>query len=201
VCLGGAWGVQALQERFGKLWLTLTAAGAVALQIAATELPEYAVPGPQWAEVKVRWLYPQPLQYGDIFTKTRELALRIKVILKPDETLYHWGQETGLHYYSQRRPPTGVLTHWGLVGNPLAPKYSAWVLRDLQRAPPELFVLNPIYGNLGVRHPVLQYFRQNYVPYPTQPAKYFLVYMRRGGRVANSPNPPVIGEPIPRRLQ
>jgi hypothetical protein len=193
VCLGAAWGVEAVHRRLGKRWLTAAVASCVALHVVSTELPSYSVPGEKWAEIKVVRLFPRPQQYGDIFAVTRALALQLKQILRPHETFYHWGKETGLHYYSQRRPSSGVITHLGLVGNPLAPRYSAWVLSDLSKTQPELFVLDPAQGRLDARHPVLRYFAERYVPYPTQPVKYFHVYMRKGGRVHALREPLAIG--------
>ena len=103
-------------------------------------------------------------------------------LLKPGETFYEWGFETGLYFYSQRRPPTGVICSSPLIAGPLVAPLTARVLEDLERNQPELF-LTTGQGDLTAQplHPVLEWFKNRYRVFETRPP--FFLYVRQGSRL------------------
>jgi hypothetical protein len=103
-------------------------------------------------------------------------------LLMPGETFYEWGFETGLYFYSQRRPPTGVLCSIPLVAGPLVSTLTARVLEDLERNQPELFlIMGKEDLNARPLHPVLEWCKNRYRVFETRPP--FVLYVRQGGRL------------------
>lgn len=134
-------------------------------------LPLYKLSSEEWSNKK----------YGNLFVVSRNLGLEINKLLKPDETFYEWGAETGLYFDSQRRPPTGVFFDYPLLHGPLTEKLSQRVIADLERNKPELLILPPkVQGN----HPVIAWLSsQSWLQIKTNVATYFSLYARKGGKL------------------
>ena len=134
-------------------------------------LPLYKLSSEEWSNKK----------YGNLFVVSRNLGLEINKLLKPDETFYEWGAETGLYYYSQRRPATGVIFYYPLLQGPLTEKLSQRVIADLERNKPELLILPPkVQGN----HPVIAWLSsQSWQHLKTNVTTDFSLYARRGGKL------------------
>jgi hypothetical protein len=112
---------------------------------------------------------------------TRELGKKLDRLLPANETFYNWGWETGLYYYSQRHPPTGVLFYNVLQGGPMAYPLTQRVLRDLVAHPPKLIVSTPwALPQSQPPHPITNWFLHHYDLLPREAADGpFLLYTRR----------------------
>ncbi len=175
--LGAAWGVTAVSERMGnKRWSCLPGAALLAFLIFH-EAPFYRLTPEQWADRK----YAD----GPVFAEATQLGHELDGMLKPGETFYEWGNETELYFASHRSPPSGVFYSYPLLNNPLALELSQRAVKDLEKARPEIVVLNTAYylsGDLYQRHPVLLWVRENYRPFPQNPSRGpFLLLALKGG--------------------
>jgi 4-amino-4-deoxy-L-arabinose transferase-like glycosyltransferase len=152
-------------------WISHVVAMAVIVILLYYHLPLYKLSPDEWSSKK----------YGNLFVVSKNLGLEINKLLKPDETFYEWGAETGLYYYSQRSPATGVIFYYPLLHGPLAQKLSERVIADLERNKPELLILPPkVQGN----HPVIAWLSsQSWLQIKTNVATYFSLYARRGGKL------------------
>lgn len=190
VCVGAAWGVEALSQRLPRWGWALGAAALAAC--LAHEIPTFALSADQWSEAK----------YGRIFVMARDLAPKIDAILLPNETFYEFGAETGLYYLTGRRPPSGLLYVYPLFDGPLVAQLSSRLADDLKRERPELFVLSGDYVTRSAdgqtftpNHPVLGEILADYTPRWMVPGRptYFLFTRNRGAleaRATASPQPP-----------
>jgi len=172
--IGAGWAVAAVRVRLGERlrWAHVAAGGITLVTLLAHVLPSYALPADDWSIIK----------HGPIFVDERRVARRIDTLLRPGETFYEWGSEVGLFFVSRRRPPTAFLV-WPLVDGPAARRLGARVRADLEREPPELFVVakwTQVY--IKGPHPVLDLLAARYRPLPDQdPQSFFLLFVRRGG--------------------
>jgi hypothetical protein len=98
-------------------------------------------------------------------------AEEINQILKPSESFYHFGDDTGLYYYAKRRPPVSVFWYYPLFMGPLTESLSKRVVAELEQNRPDMLVyrytenlerFTPDWRD----NPVLQWYQDNYVPFP-----------------------------------
>ncbi len=130
-------------------------AALVALALAAHAAPSYTLSADQWSVEK----------YGDGFVVTRDLGRRLDSLLLPQETLFEWGSEPGLYVSSGRRPISGVLNvRFALsYGGPLQERLTRRMLADLERAPPDLIVLEETTLRATPEdHPIYVWMDANY---------------------------------------
>ncbi len=177
--LGAAGGVTALGERIGnKGWKCLPGAALLALLIFH-EAPFYRLTPGEWANRK----YAD----GPVFAQALQLGRELDGMLAPGETFYEWGNETELYFAARRSPPSGVFYSYPLLDNPLAQELSQRAVGDLEKARPEVIVLNTAYylsPGLASRHPVLQWVLGHYQPFPQNPyRKPFLLLSLKGGNL------------------
>ena len=151
----GAWGIAALQEAAvpRRPWLGHVAAAALLGILVVQQAPSYLRSAGLWSMRK----------YGPRFVVWKAHARAVDAVLAPGETFYEWGAETGLYFYSQRRPPTGVFYNYPLRFGPLVRPLSAHTVRDLAAHPPEL-VLIPLAEPAPMDQPVLEWIAQRYAP-------------------------------------
>jgi hypothetical protein len=171
LAVASAWGIEEV-GRFTRQHFTRTtflAGSALLLILIAHELPFFLISPENWARKK----------YGEIFVATEKAAAEISRILRPDETFYEWGFETGLYFYSRRSPPTGVIDVDPIVGGPLAARLSDRVIKDLEREKPELFILNK---NQKKREPELFKWFENHYAYSFDSGP-FAFFVLRGGNL------------------
>jgi hypothetical protein len=132
------------------------------------------VPAEQWSRIK----------YGDTFIDAHRMATYISETLKPGESFYEWGNDTGLYYYSNHRPVTGLFIVNPLLYPPITARLSRKVLSDLKSQNPEIFVRRTSYKFDG---PVPEWIKMHYVEYPEAPALPGIqVSVRCGGRLWNA---------------
>ncbi len=178
LCLGAAWGVVGFGIRFGKNSRIKDQAWALGLMVLLllNEVPLYFLSAEQWSRLK----------YGNVFIDSRELAGKIETLLKPGETFYEWGNETGLYFWTQRRPPSGVFYAYPLASGPLKESLTKRVPAQLEESRPELFIFNSdFYGPTADNPILLDWFKQRYerIPGKAQQGPYLLM-MRKGGELS-----------------
>jgi hypothetical protein len=81
---------------------------------------------------------------GNNGVEARLTGLAIDRALLPHETVYvfgYLGLTSRVYFASRRDPPSGVIFDFPLQGTPLAGRLEERILRDLDRAPPDMMVL------------------------------------------------------------
>jgi hypothetical protein len=79
--------------------------------------------------------------------EARLTGIAIDRALLPHETVYvfgYLGQTSGVCFASRRSPPCGLIFDYPLQGTPLAGRLEERILRDLDRAPPDMIVLSRV---------------------------------------------------------
>ncbi len=94
--------------------------------------PNYALSPEQWSREK----------YGPVFVDSYRLAGNLDRLLKPQETFYEFGNETGLYFASRRSPPAWIFYVWALIDTPMRQKWTDRLMTQLHQAPPDVIVLN-----------------------------------------------------------
>jgi len=173
VAVGAAWALAALDRLAGAGARLLHTGGMLLVGVLAMiQLPSYTLSADGWAQTK----------YGAIVVDTERTARVIEGLLRPGETFYHWGSESGLYFYTGRKPPTGVLFIEPLLEGPCAQALSRRVLADLAHDPPELVVIRPQPGAGSLpAHPVVRWILSQYRPLPDRLQPYQFVLLARAG--------------------
>lgn len=126
------------------------------------------------------------------FVADRQLGKRIKDWTLPGETIYQWGHEAPIYFYSERRAASGFLSMSHVFIGRQAPRFRDRLLKDLKAEQPELFVVTQEGGPALRFDPELKTWLQSaYTPFPYQDSTgFYELYMRTGGalekRVRNS---------------
>jgi hypothetical protein len=160
-----------LAERY-SLWVKCSVGSIILISLVAYEFPNYKISPDEWSRKK----------YGEIFVESKEMGEEIRRILKPGETFYEWGAESGLYYYSRLSPPSGILFYWHVFGWPYSAVMVNRVVRDLEKARPELFLIKDESGrDIIFPNPVLSWFSTRYQPFAQR--GFFILFARRGGQL------------------
>ncbi|BAP55027.1 hypothetical protein THII_0730 [Thioploca ingrica] len=176
---GGA--IVELRKIVKPFWIPQLIATSIIITLLYLQLPHYQLSPVEWTRQKYG-------DYGNFFIIAKELSQEIDKLLQVDETFYEWGYQTGLYYYNQRHPPTGVFSSYALSSGPLAQKLSQRVIADLERHQPELFILSHDIKQQDKKPVVLDWLFSKYtwIPLETKTkdaSKYFSVFVRRGGNL------------------
>lgn len=173
--IGAAWGADDLGNYLKEKFRSLSSLPGVLLLacLLIHEVPFYFWPGPAWSILK----------YGTIFYETEQWGTQIGEWLLPGETLYEWGNETGLYFYSHREPACGLFYNYPFSTLTGSRQMMERVLRDLDRHPPELFVLPKDSDIPGDKNPLIEWFRPRYRPFPGKHEGRFLFFIRKGGEL------------------
>jgi hypothetical protein len=168
--IGAGWAAAEL-GRVGPRVLGPLAGAAALLFLVVFQLPLYELPPDDWSRAKYR---------SDIFVAERDLARELRTLLLPGETFYEFGAETGLYFETGQRPLSGAFYAYPLLSGPVAGALTARAIADLERRPPELFVV--VDWVLGATtHPLRQWTQTRYRPAPGEPRRGpFLLLVRRG---------------------
>ncbi|MCK5225174.1 MAG: hypothetical protein KAQ89_00495, partial [Planctomycetes bacterium] len=81
-----------------------------------------------------------------------------------NETLYVWGINPEIYFWTRRRPPTGVIWSTDLIQGPLAEEHTKRVIEDLEKSKPKMIAFNMLHVNTPRNHPVMQWIVKNYQP-------------------------------------
>lgn len=171
--IGAAWSLESLRRSERRyIARTSTAMGIVAVAVLiAREAPLYRLSGEEWSRRK----------YGPQFIVGRSVGEEIGSLLKRDETFYVWANASGLYYYARCRPPSGILFNFPLLSGQGARQLQSRVVGELERARPELFVID---RRDILKGPVIDWFKREYQPLPYNPDRWwFTLYARRGGEL------------------
>ncbi len=106
LCLGAAWGIGLIQEKYGKKtsWVL---AGLVVLIMGLYEASWYARPALDWSRQN----------YGLDYVGVDQVVSEANRVLKPGETFYEWSEFPRFYYACDRRAPVGVLFGMHLFTN------------------------------------------------------------------------------------
>jgi hypothetical protein len=159
LCLGLGWLAALFAQRAHGVLATAAPAlvGGCLATLLAYEACSYRMP----AEMLLRG------KYQELYLETQKLGRRLGDALHDDERLYQWGEESGLYWYSGKRPPASVV-RWPLVTGPQAERLTQQTLKSLIAQPPDLIVVaNRILAG-GENHPVLEWIRSQYAPLQPQ---------------------------------
>ena len=176
---GGA--IVELGKLIKPFWIPQFIAALVIATLLYLQLPYYQLSPVEWTRQKYG-------DYGNFFIIAKELSYEIDKLLQANETFYEWGCQPGLYYYNQRHPPTGVLASAALSSGPLAQKLSQRVIADLERHPPELFILMHEIKQRDQQPTVLDWLftKCTWVPLELKTkdaSKYFSIFVRQGGNL------------------
>jgi 4-amino-4-deoxy-L-arabinose transferase-like glycosyltransferase len=184
--VGAGWAVAALR-RGGKPVTGVLSVAAGSLVLAGLlflVVPQYRFSPDEWSARK----------QGPQYIIVKELAGELDRLLAPDETLYVWGINPGLYFWSNRTPPTGLIWSTDLLLGPLAERHTIRALGDLKNNPPEIVVVNMLHVDRPADHPVIRWIKENYAPLSARPRRgtlygrpFFLIMARRYGRLAPGP--------------
>ena len=173
--IAAGWSVDLLSRTLPKKWSPISwAAGAFACTaIVVVQLPNYLIPADDWSIKK----------YGNLFVETEQLAGEVDRMLAPNESFYEWGSESGLYFATGRRPPSGIIFAFPMLGGPLKENLSQRLVKDLKQAKPDLVVADVATMTLTEReHPVLGWVKENYESFARTDS--FLLFARKGSRLA-----------------
>lgn len=174
--IGGAWGAVRTGEILSRKWQkTSLLPGLTALLLLILhEAPFYRWPAQTWSEKK----------YGNIFIQSAEIAKKADQILKPDETFYEWGNETGLYFLTKRPPPSGLFYAFPLMVPPLTGPLNAKTIKELEKSKPELVLFSRGYLPEGWEQlPLMVWLQRHYRFMPGNKEGMFLFLMRKGGNL------------------
>ncbi len=142
------------------------------------EAPLYRLPAREWSRLK----------YGNIFNEARDLARQLDASLPEDAFLYEWGNETGFYFETRRTPPSGVIFNYPVLLGPLIRPLTGRLLRELQRARPEVIILEAkARAFTPPDHPFVLWCNAHYRFIRATPEGHFVVLARKGGKLDQAP--------------
>jgi len=110
-------------------------------------------------------------KYGITFIEAKQVADTINELLINGETIYEWGTETGLYFYTNKRPNAKIIfvSHY-VLNDEFSKVIMAETFDDLKASPPDLFVVNTGYLQFNDEHKafllggnaILEWFKQHY---------------------------------------
>ena len=163
IAAGSAMAMKIKKDKQIPLWGT-NIIGFIALIVLLIMVsPEYKFSPDMWSANK----------QGPQYIITKQIAAELDKLLKDDETLYVWGINPSLYFWTKRPVPTGVIWATDMlenpgskVENPLAKQHTERALHDLQRAKPEIIAINLQHVPMPKDHPVVVWMMRNYVQMP-----------------------------------
>ncbi len=130
--IGAAWAVDELSFcacMHGRVMSM--AMGLVALVLPVVSAMQSLTLTPEeWSERK----------YGPLFVQSKAMGQVIERYLQPGETFALFGEESGIYWYSHRRPPSGILYINQMSEGPFAGMLAARAVQEVSRANPRYLV-------------------------------------------------------------
>jgi 4-amino-4-deoxy-L-arabinose transferase-like glycosyltransferase len=123
-----------------------------------------------------------PGSYAELYLTTQKLGGKLGDLLEPGETLFQWGEESGLYYYSRKRPISTVLC-WPSLTKSFGQPFTRKILDDLNAHPPDLFIAARYFIGWDPAHPVLQWMEPRYQRVRVGDERtdhYFELWVRKG---------------------
>jgi len=138
--------------RPGLRWLPQLGAGIALMATMIFTSSAYKLSAEEWSITKYN---------GAQFVISRELAVELHQKLEEDE-FYVWGDNPELYFWTQRRPPTGIIWSSNALDGPLAQKFSRRIAEDLERNPPSVLVINMLHVARPAGNPVIDWVIPRY---------------------------------------
>jgi 4-amino-4-deoxy-L-arabinose transferase-like glycosyltransferase len=173
LAIGTGWAVALLKRILpsGMSWPSYATAGIACAGVVTLEVPYYQASAEIWSMRK----------YGYIFLETERVARKIDGLLSPSGTFYEWGRESGFYFTSGRRPPSGIVFADPLLRGPAIGELSRRLINDLERAKPDLIIVEDEIRTQTRGHPVMNWIEENYRPFAR--TKMFLLLARKGSQL------------------
>jgi hypothetical protein len=100
--------------------------------------------------------------YGYDCLEVQRIGPWVNQRLSPSATLFHWGPEPGVYYYSGRQSPVPFVYNMPLQGTkPRSQRYVAMMLTSLQKADPAMIVAREVEMR-AIDHPIESWIDQPY---------------------------------------
>lgn len=167
-CIAAAWGAIDLGRALWPRHPVRTAA-LIALPIALLQAAHTAV----FLETTPEEIAIQKAD-SDLFVLTKEVGLQFRERLRPELSLFEWGAETGLYYYSKLSSPNPFFYYYPVVfgSGPSHQERMVQFFRGLMARPSDLFVdftdRERVHGIRPVINQMLEidkYLETFYTPY------------------------------------
>ena len=177
LAVGAGWGTAAVANSLRKRALAGGIGLATLLVLLWHIVPDLRLDAQTWSRMK----YEDP---GGTFREIERCGVAVHQMLLAEESVYVWGEDPGVYYYSNRRPASGIFWSNRLTWGPLKKPATLKVVDDLNKNQPSLILIeegSPPPAN----HPVLQLIQHDYVLSPeTRFSEFFTVYLRRNSALA-----------------
>lgn len=112
--------------------------------------------------------YKYGMGHGPEAVESQQIGIWISQNIDQKTTVYQWGGEPGIYFWSKRSAPIGIMGVPGLfMGNPpddLVKRDTELVLQKLKDLQPGLIIANK--RMLSEEHPIVQWMVKNYVTMP-----------------------------------
>lgn len=124
-------------------------------------------------------------KYAELYLVTQKLGRKLASILKEDETMFQWGAESGLYFFSQRRAPASI-HGWSHFNQTFGDNFTRQTLNTLKASPPDLMILAKYFITVKPDHPIQKWIFENYGPInglSEEETKYFVLMALRGSEL------------------
>ncbi len=91
------------------------------------------------------------MKYGQVFVDSHKLGIFVKENTTPCDTLFEWGGESGIRYYSERWSPSGLVNLYPLFIGPDTVRQEKLrkVFEWVTNSPPKIFIWNSEFGEFN----------------------------------------------------
>lgn len=86
-------------------------------------------------------------KYGMVFYNTKIVGKEIMQVTNEDEKIFQWGHETGIYFYSKRRPASGRFFVVAFLYGNKKDEYINRTLEEFTRNPPSLVIMPSAYSS------------------------------------------------------
>jgi hypothetical protein len=124
-------------------------------------------------------------KYEEIYLVTQQMGQKLASILKPDETFFQWGAESGLYFFSQRRPEASI-HGWSHLNQIFGGTFTMQTMDNLKRSPPDIVILAKYFIHIKPDNQIQQWIYENFIPVnglSEKEKKYFVLMARRGSPI------------------
>ena len=172
--VAAGWATASLSRNAPKLRASIPhiVAAAILLFVIWNQIPYYR----SQPEIQLKGTY------AERYLVTQQLGRKLASMLKPDESIFQWGAESGLYFFSRRRPP-GEILGWSLYGSTFGKQFTEKTLHAFGKSAPDFIVIAKDFVEIQPDHPMTNWIKENYRPVAgltEQEDKYFVLMARCG---------------------
>ena len=177
--LGAAAAAGFIGKNFRHLRLARLVAPAALVALVANELPYYFLSAKEWSAEK----------YGPVFVETDLVARELRVLLKPGETFFQFGEEPELYFDTGTRPESTFCID-GVFSGPLASQLARRTVSDLLGHPPDLLLVGErIVLNIPPQFPLWVWIKAHYTFFGPPPGRTIYFCARKGSALEKRMKP------------